>query len=272
VVPMPPLALTSRPGRQGAPCLRWQGRDEVVRPLLRARLPEGMVTGDGEHVGVVPRLQPVTECAIVPVDRIPTHPDRAHPSSKGACQHLLGQLRLGGEVHRRRHPGFPAPLRVLGPFLRQIQLPIQERPPPAAGVSQEHPDLTILDAPGGPAVLALHADRFAPLLEEAGLVDDQDARRRPQLLGDIRPQSATAAPPAAPPPRGVRPTASRFSARPDPAVPPNTASLARVLRPGGSDAQSGRAAHPTPCANARSLRSSSWSPSATLVNATQSPL
>src|SRR4051812_47798407 len=45
--------------------------------------------------------------------------------------------------------------------------------PLAAGISEEHTDLAILDAPCGTAVLARHAGRLRALLQKAGLVDDQ---------------------------------------------------------------------------------------------------
>ena len=48
--------------------------------------------------------------------------------------------------------------------------------PARAGVGQEDADLAVLRAPGRPAVLALDPRRLLPLLEEAGLVDHQDAR------------------------------------------------------------------------------------------------
>ena len=62
-----------------------------------------------------------------------------------------------------------------GPFLR-------------AGVSPEHADLTVLDPARRARVLPLHADGFAALLHDAGLVQHQHGTRIAQPLGDVGPQ------------------------------------------------------------------------------------
>src|SRR3954469_25160458 len=70
--------------------------------------------------------------------------------------------------------GLPrAPGGVLGPLLRQVKLAIDQRMPFAAGISQEHANLAVLDAPGSAAVLACHPGRLGAFLQKAGLVDDQ---------------------------------------------------------------------------------------------------
>src|SRR5215217_7240870 len=134
-----PLALAPRARRQWCPRRRRQCRNEVVGPLLRTALPERMVRGNGEHIGVVLRHQPAAERAIVPVDLIPTHPGCGHPGGKGPCQHLPRQLRLGREAHLGRYSRLATARGILHPFLGQIQLPIQERPPLVAGYPTNTP-------------------------------------------------------------------------------------------------------------------------------------
>src|SRR3954453_2284843 len=58
--------------------------------------------------------------------------------------------------------------------------------PLAAGISQEHADLAVLDAPRGTAVLAGHAGRLRALLQKAGLVDDQHRFPIGQGLDHVR--------------------------------------------------------------------------------------
>jgi hypothetical protein len=52
-------------------------------------------------------------------------------------------------------------------------------------MAQEHADLAVLDASGRAAVLALHACRVQPLLDEPGLIDDQHRSVVAQLLDDV---------------------------------------------------------------------------------------
>jgi predicted nucleic acid-binding protein len=71
-------------------------------------------------------------------------------------------------------------------------------------VGQEHPEVAVLDPPGPAAVLPLHPDRLRPLLEEAGLVDDQHAVRIAELIDHVR--SEIIAYGVRIPPRGVQQT------------------------------------------------------------------
>ena len=50
--------------------------------------------------------------------------------------------------------------------------------PAADGVGQEHPQLTVVDLPGGAGVLPLHPGRAAALLDEPGVVDDEHPASR----------------------------------------------------------------------------------------------
>ena len=57
-----------------------------------------------------------------------------------------------------------------------------------AGVGQEDADLGVLDPPGGAGVLARDPGGVGPLLEEAGLVEDQDGVGVAEGLDDVGPQ------------------------------------------------------------------------------------
>jgi hypothetical protein len=52
-------------------------------------------------------------------------------------------------------------------------------------VGQEDADLAVLDPAGGPGVSPLNPGRLIALLEEAGLIDDQDAERVPQVAKGV---------------------------------------------------------------------------------------
>ena len=56
------------------------------------------------------------------------------------------------------------------------------------GIGQEDPDLGVLDPPGGAGVLAGDAGGMGPLLEEAGLVEDQHGVGVAEGLDDVGPE------------------------------------------------------------------------------------
>ncbi|GHD61079.1 hypothetical protein GCM10010317_054090 [Streptomyces mirabilis] len=56
----------------------------------------------------------------------------------------------------------------------QIQVAVDQCASAVGGVGEEDTDLAVLRASGGAGVLALHAGRADALLEEAGVIDDQD--------------------------------------------------------------------------------------------------
>ena len=61
--------------------------------------------------------------------------------------------------------------------------------PRADAYARKTPTWQLTASPAVPVVLARHAAGFAPLLEEAGLVDDEDAGRLiPQVVDDVVPE------------------------------------------------------------------------------------
>src|SRR5690349_10439604 len=96
-----------------------------------------------------------------------------------ACRGLVATLDLRRDARR------PAPLRVFGPGLRQVQLPVDQRVPEPGGVRQEHPDLAVLRPSGGPGILSLDSRRPDALLQEPGVIGDQHPVRLAQLPGHI---------------------------------------------------------------------------------------
>ncbi len=56
------------------------------------------------------------------------------------------------------------------------------------GVGQEDADLGVLDPPGGAGVLAGDARGVVTLLEESGLVEDEDGFGVPERVDDVVPE------------------------------------------------------------------------------------
>jgi hypothetical protein len=78
-----------------------------------------------------------------------------------------------------------APLRVIHPLPRQVQLPVDPGAAFRTAIAEEHADLAILDAPCRPTVLAGHPTRVRALLQEPRLVHGQDAIRIAQVLHHV---------------------------------------------------------------------------------------
>ena len=133
-------------------------------------------------------LQPQPQLAVAAVDLVPGKPTERDTRIRCPLQHQLRQLRLGPEYRILRHPGLPPPLPVLGPYLGQVQFPVQQRPAPGAGIGQENANLTVLDPSRRAAVLTLHPNGLAALLEKPGLVYHQNPTGVAQMLHNIVPE------------------------------------------------------------------------------------
>jgi len=89
---------------------------------------------------------------------------------------------------RRGDVALDAPLGVLGPFPRQIELAIDQHGPPSGGVGEEDADLTVLDLTQSSAPLARDPTTLGPLLGEGAGIEDQDRLAIPQDPADVAPQ------------------------------------------------------------------------------------
>ena len=93
------------------------------------------LTRESQHIGLLLLLEEHPKTPAVAVDRVRNHPPRLHiPLHKSPPEHLLGEFGLGTHPDLIGHPGPLATLLILGPLLRQIQLPIDEGLPPTGGV------------------------------------------------------------------------------------------------------------------------------------------
>jgi hypothetical protein len=149
------------------------------------------------------------------------------PQQPGRAPAGPGPAAAWSETTPRPGPGSATAGKVLGPAAGQVQLPVDERSCPGAGVGEEDAQLAVVDLAGGARVLALHPHRGGPLLEEPRLVDHQTpppgrpgapGRRRTGRRGPgpdpSRRWPTTAASHRECAPRRARPAASRSCARP----------------------------------------------------------
>src|SRR6516165_4320822 len=100
-------------------------RDEVGGTELLALLPNGMSRGDGKQIRLPLSFEPVAQ-VFAAVDAVAHDPLRRDSSSKGTCEHLLGQLRLACKGATRGDAGFLTAGGVVEPLLRHIQLAVDE--------------------------------------------------------------------------------------------------------------------------------------------------
>src|SRR4051794_7835044 len=185
-----PLAFGTGARRKALPGFwrygcRQRGGGVLARPVIERR-PQLLVTADGEDERALLLLEIDPQPAIGAIDLVAQNPGERHVSGDRPGDHAARQCGLGGERHLLWNTGRLAPGEVLGPLFRQIELAVDQRMPFAAGISEEHTDLAVLDAPRRAAVLACHAGRLRSLLQKAGLVDDQHRVAVGQRLDHVR--------------------------------------------------------------------------------------
>src|SRR5258707_3933827 len=125
------------------------------------------------------------------VKGIPHPPGGPRPGRKSGCQQALGEFPLGGKAHRLRDTRLTAADAILAPNFWQIQLAIDECRSLWAGIQEEDADLAVRAATSGAAVLRRHAGGLLAFLEEARLIDHQDACFLSQVCQDVRAQLIT---------------------------------------------------------------------------------
>ena len=87
--------------------------------------------------------------------------------------------------------GAGTPFRIAGPVFRQIELPVDQRVTPAAGIGGENADLAILDPTGGPGILPGNAHGMDALLQKPGFIHDKNTIRIAKRIKGIAPNPIT---------------------------------------------------------------------------------
>ncbi|GAA2109424.1 hypothetical protein GCM10009802_05780 [Streptomyces synnematoformans] len=126
-------------------------------------------------MGDVVFFQPHPDPARLAVEFIDGHPPEGDPRCHSTLKHAQAHVRLGGKLDIVTDTGSTAALTVRYPLLREIQLAVDQGPPPVGTIGQEHPDLGILDPAGRPRVLPGHPRRPDALLQKSRLVEDENS-------------------------------------------------------------------------------------------------
>ena len=243
----------------GAVAVAGQHGQGLGLAAVPVRAGEHVVVAGGQHERHLVCGQPVAEAGVLAVDLVRGDPPGQHSGGMGALEHRHPELRFGREPDLVGDPGSRAARPVFGPRGRQIELAVDQRPPMDRGVGQEHPDLAVVDLPGGAGVLPLHPGRAHALLDEPGLVDDEHPARLVAELGPAHSRAghhahrrcpsprcaAAAASRPATPPRHARPPSSRSCAPSPPADPAGSPRPAAAAPPAGTAPRSAPPARPT---------------------------
>ncbi len=107
---------------------------------------------DGQNIANLLILEPGPELGGAAVDLVAGDPAQLGMGLVEPTDHDQRQLRLRRECDVVRDARIPAPFPVVRPLLRQIQLAVDIRPPPAGRIDGADTHLTILDPPRCPAV------------------------------------------------------------------------------------------------------------------------
>ncbi len=141
--------------------------------------------GHGQHVADAGLFQHPAEAALLSVGGVRCDPGDGQRRGEGPQRDAPGQLALGGEVPLVGDFGRMAAFAVLGPGLGQVELAVDQGPAAGRRVGGEDTDLAVLGAAGGSGVLALDPGGGGALLDEPGVVDDEDAITLAELVSDV---------------------------------------------------------------------------------------
>ena len=151
---IPARAFGTVVGTPPAPPLRPQRRQEGFDRRLPASTPDICLPRDGPDMGVLMCLPPQPQVPMLPIDALPRHPGGRDARVAGALQPLLRQRWCGRTGTRRGHPGALAAALVLAPCFGHLEGTIKQDGPLGTRRGQEHPNLTMRNAPRCAALLA----------------------------------------------------------------------------------------------------------------------
>ncbi len=129
--------------------------------------------GDKGLTLAMKRFEKLGVAAIALIERQPGEPN---PVALGPFDHLQGDLPLGPMGHLVGNARLLATTSIIGPGFRQEQAMIQRAAKSAASIriAQSYGDDTVVDLPGGAAVLTLNPGCFVAPFGKAGLIDQAD--------------------------------------------------------------------------------------------------
>jgi hypothetical protein len=98
---------------------------------------------------------------------------------KGPLQHLLRQVRLRRKAALRGNACALTARGVVGPLLRELEFPIEQKMALVSRIGHKHPHLAIFHTAGCPTLLARHPRRMLAFFQKSRLIDDQHGLGRP---------------------------------------------------------------------------------------------
>jgi hypothetical protein len=141
--------------------------------------------GHCHDVGQAGVFQKASEAGVLSVGGIGRDPGDGQGAGLRAQDHGAGPLVLGREWAIFGDAGCAAAFGVVGPGLGEVELAIDESVAAGGGVGGEDADLAVLGAAGGSGVLPLHPGGGGALLDESGVINDQDALVGAEVFGDV---------------------------------------------------------------------------------------
>jgi hypothetical protein len=158
------VAVGARAARDLLPCPRGDLPEQGVGTVGGAAEADEVVAGHRQHLAHPAGLQGGPQPRVGAVDLVTGDPRRWDPSVQRAHDHGRGQGRLGRKSNLVGDAGRLLAVRVAGPGLGQVQLPVDHGMPHLAGIHQIDRDLSVLDPARGAGVLALPPTVVVPFL------------------------------------------------------------------------------------------------------------
>ena len=184
------LLEADRSGRirgQSGPLPRPAGGGARRLDPVRGLGEDDHLLGHTHDVGETPTGQPLAERPRDAIASVGHHEPAGQPLGSDLVEQLQGDLPLGQRATMLLgHPGPVQPRGVAQPGLGKVEPHRQGMMALRRDVVDRGCDLAVGLLARGPAVLPLHPDGVRALLGEAGVVDDEDARRGGKCRGHGR--------------------------------------------------------------------------------------
>ena len=132
-----------------------------------------MVGGDPEHIAFAGAPQRLLDIAVA-VNTVGRHPGEWDIRHDRPLDHLDRKRWLGRKWRARRHMAASHSSRVTRPCFRQVKCSVDEGVTMPGNIGRKSADLTVSDLASRAGVLTANDAGGLALLEESGLVDDQD--------------------------------------------------------------------------------------------------
>lgn len=139
-----PRPLRAVPTRDPLPCVpRGTGQNMVDAPTPRRGL-DPLRLGSRRNIAHTCLNQHSPEAPFLAIGRISGHPGDQQRGVERPQHHRTCQFGPRRKRSALRNSRLATPITVIGPGLGQMQLPVDQGPPPCRGIGCEHADLAVL--------------------------------------------------------------------------------------------------------------------------------